>query len=336
MAEFRRKPKHAALLCGSGTGSVSGRPGRRLCLWVLVVRGTRPCTRFWADKRIRGHDQGSHTSRDFLLFLPADTPGLKAVLNYFTHTITLNAEGDTQLNDESVASLGTAPTFISSLFGSIFRIATPRRQTRDPEPPPPTLHLPPPQSIYTAAPSIPDANSVQESPIYILSKPDPANMPGASTAASPVLQEGEFKAGKVTVMVAMPSQFRHSEPDFNENIDCTPKVFISKRDKSELTSFFPPAGYFLAGGISGVVSRTVTAPLDRLKVYLIANTATTRPTVKGTPIQVAKGVGGPLIDACRVLWKTGGIRSLFAGTYDLYSNSPSRATMCHMQLQLLT
>lgn len=143
-------------------------------------------------------------------------------------------------------------------------------------------------------------------------------MDGSSSAATPALKDALFNPGKVTMItLAMPSQFRHTEPDFNENIDCTPRVFISKKDKSELTSFFPPAGYFVAGGISGVVSRTVTAPLDRLNVYLIASTATTRPTVKGSPIQVVKGVGAPLLDACKVLWKTGGIRSLFAGACSL-------------------
>lgn len=257
-------------------------------------------------------------SRDFLLFLPQETPGLKAVLNYFSHTITVNAEGDTQLSDESVTNLGTAPNFISSLFGSIFRIATPQKQTWDPEPPPP-FQLPQPQEMYASAPSISDANSIQKSHIYtISSEPEPEAM-AVSESATPPPKEAAFQPGKVTMItLAMPSQFRHTEPDFNENIDCTPRVFISKQDKSALTSFFPPAGYFLAGGISGVVSRTVTAPLDRLKVYLIANTdSRPRPALKGSPVEVVKGVGGPLIDACKVLWKTGGIRSLFAGTFDL-------------------
>ena len=278
----------------------------------------RELSRFLADEAVRGHDQGSHTSRDFLLFLPVDTPGLKAVLNYFSHTITVNAEGDTQLAEESVASLGTAPTFISSLFGSIFRIATLRNQTRDPQPPPP-FHLPPPQEMYASAPSIQDPHSIQESPIYILSsETEPEAIPVAQ-AASPLLKEETPSSGKVTMItLAMPSQFRHSEPDFNENIDCTPRVFISKKDKSELTSFFPPAGYFLAGGISGAISRTATAPLDRLKVYLIANTDAKPVVLKGSPIQVVKGAGGPLIEACKVLWKTGGIRSLFAGTFSLH------------------
>ncbi|CAD0042412.1 unnamed protein product [Aureobasidium pullulans] len=44
---------------------------------------------------------------------------------------------------------------------------------------------------------------------------------------------------------------------------------------SMLTDFVPDPGYFLAGGISGVASRTTTAPLDRLKVYLIAQTGAT-------------------------------------------------------------
>lgn len=76
-------------------------------------------------------------------------------------------------------------------------------------------------------------------------------------------------------------------------------------------------GYFAAGAVAGVVSRTSTAPLDRLKVYLIANIGPAKDSMnamkKGDAVGVAKTVGRPLIDATKELWKAGGVRSLFAG-----------------------
>ncbi|PGH10874.1 hypothetical protein AJ79_05234 [Helicocarpus griseus UAMH5409] len=84
-----------------------------------------------------------------------------------------------------------------------------------------------------------------------------------------------------------------------------------------LTESTPQIGYFLAGGMAGVVSRTATAPLDRLKVYLIAQTA-----VKDTALSAAKSGHPlvalwrwcvPLVDATKDLWRAGGVRSLFAG-----------------------
>lgn len=87
--------------------------------------------------------------------------------------------------------------------------------------------------------------------------------------------------------------------------------------KFSLTDVLPHTGYFAAGALAGVVSRTFTAPLDRLKVYLIANIESAKSPVdaakKGNPIKAVKHLGQPLLNATKELWAAGGMRSLFAG-----------------------
>ncbi|KAF2496392.1 calcium dependent mitochondrial carrier protein-like protein [Lophium mytilinum] len=84
-----------------------------------------------------------------------------------------------------------------------------------------------------------------------------------------------------------------------------------------LISCVPNPGYFVAGGLAGIVSRTATAPLDRLKVYLIAQTGVAKEAVHaaktGAFVKAAQNSWRPLANATKELWAAGGIRSLYAG-----------------------
>ncbi|KAL5408331.1 hypothetical protein PMIN03_006609 [Paraphaeosphaeria minitans] len=86
---------------------------------------------------------------------------------------------------------------------------------------------------------------------------------------------------------------------------------------SVLIGCFPDIEYFVAGGIAGIVSRTSTAPLDRLKVYLIAQTSVTKEAVHaaktGNVARAFMNAWRPLAGATKELWQAGGMRSLYAG-----------------------
>ncbi|MBE7180239.1 MAG: hypothetical protein INR71_03360 [Terriglobus roseus] len=102
-----------------------------------------------------------------------------------------------------------------------------------------------------------------------------------------------------------------------ETMELDTEVTLWASTKAALTPFLPNSGYFVAGALSGAVSRTCTAPLDRLRVYLIAQTGTASDAVQaaksGAPAAAVKHAGSTLVNACRELWAAGGIRSLFAG-----------------------
>ncbi|ODV91535.1 hypothetical protein CANCADRAFT_72567 [Tortispora caseinolytica NRRL Y-17796] len=97
-------------------------------------------------------------------------------------------------------------------------------------------------------------------------------------------------------------------------------------------------GYFIAGGMAGVVSRTATAPFDRIKVFLIAQTSTpvshtksakinsavVKPLVKGSQITAeqiqqhlarakSRPGGSQILTAIEILYKQGGLKSFYVG-----------------------
>lgn len=200
-------------------------------------------------------------SRDFLLFIPAERPSLKAVMSYYSSTVQMNPEGDVAVNDEIMNGLGT--WLLHLFFGTLIGIAKPHPST--------------PQPLARNMTSAPHHSATVQRPL-----PSEVGLVEASTAA----------------------------PDTAGN-------FWQTHVDPVLIACVPNPGYFVAGGLAGIISRTTTAPLDRLKVYLIAQTSTTETTVnavkEGAPVVAAKRGFQSLVFATKELWAAGGMRSLYAG-----------------------
>ena len=60
-------------------------------------------------------------NRNFLLFIPAGSPSLRAVISYYASTGTVNSEGDVHIND-SLQGLGNSSPFQSGLIFDNFLI----------------------------------------------------------------------------------------------------------------------------------------------------------------------------------------------------------------------
>ena len=205
------------------------------------------------------------------MFIPANTPNLRAVLSYYSSTMKVNAEGDVHVADETAQSLGTN-RFPTTLFGTLTAITKSSH-----------LKLPPkPHQASTDEMMATDAGIESQPSAFPWNPGDPS-----------VRQPEDLE----TVVL----------------VEETP----ASRMTGVLTDLFPSAGYFVAGGAAGVVSRTATAPLDRLKVYLIAQTGVRHEAIQiansGAPVKAAKKAARPLVEATKALWRMGGIRSLFAG-----------------------
>lgn len=241
----------------------------------------------------RGERRRLTKPADFLLFIPTNAPGLKAVFSYYQSTSKISAEGDVHMSDEALQGLGTVLAFLNNaLFGAVTQLVRPAKRPlmehHNADGTEPTT----PVSMWEGSESRPqlhlpddEDNSIDDDP-YIPLKParrkeGTSVAPGMTTDAQQLQTKG-------------------------------------KKDV-KLIDFVPHVGYFLAGGLSGITSRTLTAPLDRLKVYLIAQTGTADEAVhavkKGRALAATKHGARTLMLAWNELWAAGGVRSLFAGKF---------------------
>jgi len=240
--------------------------------------------------------------RDFLLFMPAHEPGLKAVLSYFSAGVKVNPEGDVSISDEPKHTIGTTHNVLSdirsSLFGALAIILSPPIRDRPPEFP---------------------ASSQQQ---YISNQ-------------SHLHNPDDMSSESQTIVKLLSSEAENSQLSATASQHAASKIL----PMPPLTAFLPGPGFFAAGAMSGIVSRTTTAPLDRLKVYLIAQTDNARQALDavkgGQPLQGTKHAVQPLLNACKELWSAGGMRSLFAGKLSFVYTSyqgliPAREwSQCH-------
>jgi solute carrier family 25 phosphate transporter 23/24/25/41 len=224
---------------------------------------------------------------------------LEAALSYYSTIVMVNAEGDSLVSDETLEGLGTTSFLLQALFGSLLRLANP-------------------DLAYIPRPLRFSGSETSQS----LSRADDTDH--AAVAAADM---ASAVAGAPTQILIDPAiqrpilQYEDTEQsgaqDISELVEEDPQ-----RVKTRLTDLMPVPGYFLAGAVSGGVSRTATAPLDRLKVYLLVNTKTSTTAAlaaakSGRPLVALRNAGRPIADAIVTLWKTGGVRTFFAGKLTL-------------------
>jgi solute carrier family 25 (mitochondrial phosphate transporter), member 23/24/25/41 len=224
-------------------------------------------------------------NRDFLLFLP-DAQNLEAVLSYYNSTtVSISPEGDVHVSNEASTGLGTFFMFLKPLFASIILVAHSPPQSS-------TLKFPPLRSPFVPVSSSSEAGD-DESLDFSQFADTMSGIPRLSAVP-------KVTAAEIAVLPATDwSRWENLRP--------------------VLIACVPSTGYFAAGAVAGIASRTATAPIDRLKVYLIAQTK--KPDISlqafkaGSIFNVFGAAFRTTSYALKDLWAAGGLRSLYAGKY---------------------
>lgn len=298
---------------------------------------------------------------------------LKSALSFYSHIVTLNAEGDSLVSEETLEGLGTTSSLLYALFGSILKIAQPSPSSSSSLPSSPSAQSAsstdsevarqpslPPEDEKARGPTLPgsgDPTSQRSSTVSTLGSRPQESIPNPNSSASPIppippippasISTAPPEAVNIMATVLQPVQTNaargvatamqatHSVPlglvdgqagdvdaagvDYEYSTQL-PTEKLKQTVRSRLTEYLPEPGYFLAGAVAGGVSRTATAPLDRLKVYLLVNTNTKTTATEalsaathGHPVEAVKAAGHPFRAAVANLYKSGGLRTFFAG-----------------------
>ncbi|KAL2753653.1 hypothetical protein ACRALDRAFT_1077391 [Sodiomyces alcalophilus JCM 7366] len=294
---------------------------------------------FFRDMDLNNDGYISFTEwRDFLLFMPVynDDIPLQDVLRYYSSMVSLTAEGESMVPEEIVKGSGTSAFFLNSLFGSLLRIASPLHYT------PSSAHISPPflspsssnipvppspdyESSFIADRDVRAAHQFQEftAPGVLSAVPDasqPDDMDARNLGPIRRILDGQGEADAVREAVS-PGGATDTSSSTSASIAAQRQEEQGSQGhsmKSWLTDYLPEPGYFVAGAAAGGLSRTATAPLDRLKVHLLVSTTPRADMAvtalkQGRPLLALYNAGKPITDGFRDLWRAGGIRSLFAG-----------------------
>lgn len=254
---------------------------------------------------------------------------LQAALSYYSAIVTVNAEGDSSVSEDTLEGLGTKGLLLHALFGSILRVAQP------PPVPSAPFNTPGSKPGNTTSPHIPER--VQPPLHYHLAHDEMAAAAAGSISNAAVATTGAIR-NSTALATRAERRTRDMPGTYKGNSDVDPldtdnRVADSQlqfgqglsteedcQDEAEprLMSLLPEPGYFAAGALSGGISRTATAPIDRLKVYLLVDNKV-KPNVvlaaakAGDGLAAVKQAGTPVANAVRDLYKTGGLRTFFAG-----------------------
>lgn len=256
---------------------------------------------------------------------------LRAVFTFYSDIVTVSAEGESVLNDDTLQSIGTTiKSLMLALFGSVIRIASPLDQDHD------RVHGPTPSTASSdlaatkeSLPSSPVADQQSLSQSYEFASmeavDDPQQYANSTKTTANVLRGVKPSPAHSNTPAKPTTQGTNVKSKLGEE---------ANGDENWLIKYLPDPGYFVAGAVAGGISRTATAPLDRLKVYLLVNTKSTSYAAidaakSGRPLAAVTNAARSFGGAVTELYRNGGLRGFFAGTHPWFATSAFSSLFKH-------